>query len=57
MTVFQRLLTMLSVRIMHACCVGETESGLGELSRDEDDDPFCLGSSVGRCDVGEDILL
>lgn len=51
--------SMLSVRIMHACCwVGETESGRGELSRDDDVEPlFNFPSSNGTCDAGEDILL
>lgn len=37
-------LTILNVRIMHAGCVGEMESGRGELSRDDDGDPVLLSS-------------
>lgn len=48
---------MLNVRIMQACWVGDTESGRGELSRDDDVDPFCLMSSVGICGAGEERLL
>lgn len=37
------------------CCVGDTECGRGELSRDDDVDSYFV-SSDGCCDIGEDIL-
>lgn len=46
---------MLNVRIMHAGCVGEMESGRGELSRDDDGDPLVLLSSCEK--FGDDVKL
>lgn len=40
---------------MHAGCVGEMESGRGELSLDDDGDPFVLLSSFEK--FGEDVML
>lgn len=37
--------TMLSVRMMQACC-GDVDSGLGELSREEDGDSFALWAKI-----------
>lgn len=48
-------LTILKVRMMHAGCVGEMESGRGELSRDEDGEPLVLLSSCEK--FGEDVKL
>lgn len=45
--------TMLSVRIMHACC-GDADSGLGELSREEDGDSFSLWPIIND---GEDKFI
>lgn len=43
------------MRIIQAGCVGEMESGLGELSRDDDGDPLVLLSSCEK--FGEDVKL
>lgn len=40
---------------MHAGCVGEMESGRGELSRDDDGDPLILLSSCEK--FGDDVKL